>query len=147
MELKHKIQIVILLILTSILVLTFIYINPAREVPVIHVDIIFNEKDGIFIAENYTFEQGNVSYIARPKNIMAEKFPAIVARATLTKGNQNIIGPWEAIDFNGVGKYSFNVGFHEGGYPQPGDAIHMSIMVVDKDGVKIGYVIDNFRWR
>lgn len=147
MELKYKIQIIILLTLTSILVLTFIYINPAREVPVINVDIIFNEKDDTFIAENYTFKQENVSYIARPKNIMAESFPAIVARATLTKGNQNIIGPWEAIDFNGSGKYSFNVGFHDGKYPQQGDTIHMSIMVVDKDGGRIGYVVENFRWR
>ncbi|MBU4220575.1 MAG: hypothetical protein KKA10_02965 [Euryarchaeota archaeon] len=122
-------------------------INPAGQVPIVKVNITFIEKEGIAEAENYTITQGTVRYIARPRSTMAESFPAIAARATIMKGKNSSIGPWEALPYKGSGAYSFNLGFHDDHYPAPNNLVHISIMVVDKEGERIGYVTENIIWK
>ncbi len=118
-----------------------------ENVPVIKANIAFVEKEGIVEAENYTLTPGNVSYFNRPRNVQAGSFPAIAARATFLEGNDSMIGPWEALSYNGSGTYSFNIGFDEKRYPKVNDKIHISIMVVDKDGERIGYMIKDITWK
>lgn len=122
-------------------------INPAGQVPIVNVNITFIEKEGIAEAENYTFTQGTVKYIARPRSTAAESFPAIAARTTIMKGKNSSIGPWETLPYKGSGTYSFNLGFHENHYPACNDFVHISIMVVDKKGERIGYVTENIVWK
>lgn len=122
-------------------------INPARQVPIVKVNITFVEKEGIAEAENYTLTQETISYISRPRSTVAESFPAIAARATVLKGKNSSIGPWEMVPYKGGGTYSFNIGFKEEHYPEPDDKVHISIIVVDKKGERIGYVIENIIWR
>ena len=121
--------------------------NPTKEVPVVKVNITFEEKNGIVEAESYKLPPGTVSYLSRPRTTQADKFPAIGARTTILKGENSTIGPWEMVPYKGNGTYSFNIGFEENHYPVPNDTIHVSIMVVDKNGGRIGYVIENIKWK
>ncbi len=121
--------------------------NPLKEVPVVMVNITFSEKDGTVIAENYDLKQASVNYLNRPTHTQAESFPAISARTSLLKDKNSSIGPWEMIPFKGNGTYSFNIGFKENRYPAPNDTVHVSIIVVDEKGERIGYVIDNLVWK
>lgn len=121
--------------------------NPFKEVPVVKVSITFLEKEGIAEAENYTLIQGYVTYFNRPRLTVAEKFPAIAGRTTISKGKNSTIGPWETLAYNGNGTYSFNLGFRENHYPTYNDIIHISIMVVDEKGKKIGYIVDDIIWK
>ncbi len=137
--------------LTVLLLLFWVIIsgciaNPAKDVPVVQVNITFVEKQGIVEAENCTITEGTVKYIARPRRTVAESFPAIAARTTLMKGKNSSIGPWEALPYKGSGTYSFNLGFHENHYPVSNDTVHISIMVVDEKGERIGYVTKNIVW-
>lgn len=147
MDQKIKIQIVAFLCMTAILALVIVYINPIQEVPVMKVNVTFVEREGIVDAENYTFTQGTVSYINRPKKIQADSFPAICARTVTLKGKERIIGPWEMLSYNGSGNYLFNIGFYKEHYPEPNDIIHISVIVVDKNGERIGYIIENIKWK
>lgn len=124
-------------------------INPLVQVPVIKIDItlVENQSAGIVDAVKYTFTQGNVSYIDRPKKTQADSFPAIAARETLVRGKEVIVGPWEMTNYTGSGDYSINIGFRDNYYPVSGDNLHITIMVVDKIGTKIGYVVDNIKWK
>jgi hypothetical protein len=124
-------------------------INPLREVPVVKANVILveNNSQGTVDAESYTFTQGNVSYFNRPKKTQADSFPAIAGRIMIAKGNKSVIGPWEMLNYSGNGNYSFIMGFRENEYPVAGDTIHVSIMVVDKDGSRIGYIVDNIKWK
>ncbi len=117
------------------------------NVPVIKVDITFVEKEGIVEAKNYTLTPANVSYIARPKKNYAESFPAIAGRATIFNGKDTIIGPWETLPYKGSDIYKFNIGFDEGRYPKTNNKVHVTIMVVDKNGDRIGYVVDDIKWK
>lgn len=152
-----KIKQVILILMSGILITTFLSgcINPVKEVPIIKVNITYTERQGIAEVDTYSFIQDNVSYINRPKRTQAESFPAIIGRTTIIKKvmkdndkvNETVIGPWEAIPYKGNGRYSLDVGFYDGNYPEPGDMVHISIMVVDKNGERIGYVIENIVWK
>lgn len=139
-----KIKILVLLFL-----LIFILVSGCinTEVPVIKVEITLTEREGIVEADNYTLTPENVSYIARPKRNYAESFPAIAGRATVFHGKDTIIGPWETLPYKGNGVYTFNIGLDERGYPKVNDMVHVSIMVVDKNGDRIGYVVDDIKWR
>lgn len=120
-------------------------INP--DVPVIKVDITFVEKEGIVEEKNYTLTPANVSYIARPKKNYADSFPAIAGRSTIFDGKDTVIGPWETLSYKGSGVYKFNIGFDERRYPKINDMVHVTIMVVDKNGDRIGYVVENIKWK
>src|SRR3989304_5203182 len=95
-------------------------VNPAKDVPIIKVNVTYSEREGIVEADTYSFVQDNVSYINRPKKTVAYK---------------------------GDGSYSFDLGFHEGNYPEPGDQVHISIIVVDNKGERIGYIVADTIWK
>lgn len=153
----NKIKKVIILLISSILITTFLSgcLNPIKEVPVLKIDITYSEKQGIVGADKFSFVQDNVSYINRPKKTQAESFPAVIGRITIIKSitkdnqkvNETMIGPWETLSYKGNGSYTFYLGFPEGIYPAPGDALHISVIVVDKTGQRIGYVIQDTKWK
>lgn len=137
----------VLAILLSILLLTAISgYSDIGTAPVIKVNISFIEKENVAEAENYTLTPGSVSYFERPRTVQAKSFPAIAARATFLEGKNSIIGPWETLPYNGNGTYSFNIGFDRKRYPKVNDTVHVSIMVADKNGDRIGYVIEDIIW-
>lgn len=135
--------IILLIIATSILISGCINV----DVPIIKVNITFVEREGIVEADHYTLTPENISYIARPKKNYAESFPAIAGRTTMFHGKDTVIGPWETLPYKGSGVYTFNLGFDERGYPKANDMVHVTIMVVDKNGDRIGYVIENIKWK
>jgi len=137
--------ILVLFFLTGIIISGCIG-NPTKQVPVVHVNITFVEKQGFAEVENYKITQDTVNYLGRPKTTQAESFPAITARTMIVKGNNSTIGPWETLSYKGNGTYSFNIGFKDDSYPVPDDKIHISIMVVDKKGERIGYFIQDIIW-
>ncbi len=122
-------------------------ISPTKEVPVVKVNLTFVEKQGIVEAENYKLMQGTIDYINRPRRTQAESFPAIGARATILKGKNSTMGPWEMTSYKGNGTYSFNIGFDEKHYPASNDTVHVSIYVLDKNGERIGAVIKDIIWK
>lgn len=140
----------ILLLLLFGVILSGCVQNPLKQVPVMKVNITFVEKMGYVVPENYTITQGMVDYAARPKNTIAKSFPAIAGRTMVVKNNTNATmestSPWEAIEYNGNGTYLFNIGFDEEYYPDPKDYVHISIMVVNKTGKRIGYVVVDKIW-
>ena len=152
-----KIRKIIILSMFSILIITFLSgcINPMRQVPVMKINITYAEREGIVDADAHSFTQGNVSYLDRPKRTQAESFPAIIGRATIVKKiksdnaifNGTTVGPWEALPYKGGGSYSFYIGFSDGNYPESGDTIHISVMVVDKTGQRIGYIVEDSTWK
>jgi hypothetical protein len=156
MKFDNKIKMSIILSMFIILFLTFISgcINPMKQVPVMKINITFAEKEGIVETVAHSFTQGNVSYIDRPRKTQADSFPAILGRETLVKNNTGdhtnpggtIIGPWETLPYKGSSSYSFNIGFNEGNYPESGDTVHISIIVVDNTGQRIGYFIEDTIW-
>jgi len=121
--------------------------NPTTEVPVVHVNITFMEKKGFAEVEKYNITQDTINYLGRPRTTQAESFPAIAARTMILKEKNSIIGPWETLSYKGNGTYSFNIGFEEDNYPVIDDKIHISIMVVDKKGERIGYFIKDIIWK
>lgn len=135
--------IILLIVAVSILISGCINV----DVPVIKVDITFVEKEGIVEAGQYTMIPENISYLARPKKNYADSFPAIAGRTTIFDGKDTVIGPWETLSYNGSGAYKFNIGFDERHYPKINDIVHVTIMVVDKNGDRIGYVIENIKWK
>jgi hypothetical protein len=153
----NKIKKIIILLIFSILITTFLSgcINPMRQVPVMKINITYTEKEGIVGADAHSFTQDNISYIDRPRRTQAESFPAILGRTTIVKKiasdnvrfNGTIVGPWETLPYKGNGSYSFYIGFDEGNYPESGDTIHISIIVVDKTGQRIGYVVEDTTWK
>lgn len=153
----NKIKKIVILLISSILITTFLSgcVNPLKEVPVMKVNITYTERQGIVEADSHSFTQGNVSYIDRPKRTQAESFPAVIGRATIVKKitndnakfNGTFIGPWEALSYKGNGSYSFNVGFSDGSYPESGDIVHISVMVVDSSGQRIGYLTEDSTWK
>lgn len=118
-----------------------------KQVPVLKVNVTLVEKEGIIDAENISITQGSVNIFDRPKNVIANSLPAISARATISKGINSTIGPWENIPYNGVGGYSFNIGFDENNLPKKDDTIHVSIYVIDKNKDRIGMIIRNIVWQ
>lgn len=153
----NKIKRSVILLMSIILIITFVSgcINPMRQVPVMKINITYTEREGIVEADAHSFTQDNVSYLDRPKRTQAESFPAIIGRATIVKKitsdnamfNGTTVGPWEALPYKGNGSYSFYVGFSEGNYPETGDTIHISVMVVDKTGQRIGYIVEDSTWK
>lgn len=142
-------KLLIIYVVAVVIILIFLantYKEINREMPVIKVDMIIVEKEGIANIENVTLTPGNVSYANRPNKTVAKRFPAIAARATFLKSANGVIGPWETLDYNGTGRYSFNIGFSDIHYPQINDKIHVSIMIVDKDGNRIGYFVKDTVW-
>ena len=142
-------KLLIIYVIAVVIILVFLintYKGTNRDVPVIKVDMIVVEKEGIANIEKVTLTPGNVSYINRPNKIVADKFPAIAARVTFLRGANSVIGPWETLYYNGTGKYTFNIGFSEIHYPQINDNIHISIMIVDKVGNRIGYFVKDMVW-
>lgn len=141
--------IIVLLLLLGIIVSGCIQ-NPLKQVPVVKVNITFMEKGGKFYPENYTMTQGTVDYAGRPRNTIVESFPAISARTMVlrnnTKGTSEATGPWETLPFKGNGTYNFNIGFDEKYYPNPGDLVHISVIVSDDKGRRVGYVVENKVW-
>jgi len=135
------------ILLLLILIIGTGCVNPIKEVPVIKVNISLVEREGIVDIFSEKFTQDNVSYINRPKNTQADSFPAIATRTMITKGNDSIIGQWEMVQYTGSGNYSFNIGFHENHYPVRGDKIHISVIVVDKNGERIGYLVKDIKWK
>lgn len=121
--------------------------NPAKQVPVVHVNITFMEKQGFAEVENHKITRDTVNYLARPRTTQAQSFPAITARTMIVKDKNSIIGPWETLPYKGNGTYSFNIGFRDDNYPLPDDKVHISIMVVDKKGERIGYFIEDMIWK
>lgn len=117
------------------------------DVPIIKVNMTFVEKEGIVEADHYTLTPENISYIARPKKNYADSFPAIAGRTTIFDSKDTIIGPWETLPYKGSGTYTFNIGFDERRYPKINDMVHVTIMVVDKNGDRIGYVVEDIKWR
>jgi hypothetical protein len=143
MDDKTKLQIIILICLFAFIALIITVVNPIKNVPVVQANIKFTEKNGTVYADQYSFTQGKVGYLQRPRDTEAKSFPAIAARVTSLRGK---IGPWEAVSYNGTGNYSFNIGFSETNLPQHNDNVLISVMVVDKDGQRIGYIRDSIVW-
>jgi hypothetical protein len=153
----NTIKKIMILLVFSILIPTSLSgcINPMGVVPVMKIDINYTERQGIAESDSHSFTQDNVSYIDRPKRTQAQSFPAIIGRATVIKKvidnnakfNGTVIGPWEALPYKGNGSYSFYVGFYDGGYPESGDTVHISVMVVDNAGQRIGYITEDEIWK
>ena len=153
----NRIKKVMILLLFSILISTFISgcINPMEKVPVMKINITFTERQGIVESDSYSFTQDSVSYLNRPQRTQAQSFPAVIGRATVVKKvikadakfNGTVIGPWETVTYKGNGSYSFYVGFYDGGYPESGDTVHVSVMVVDSTGQRIGYITADTTWK
>jgi len=120
--------------------------NPAKQVPVVHVNITFVEKQGFAEVKSYKLTQDTVNYLSRPKTTQAESFPAISARMMIVKGNNSTIGPWETLSYKGNGTYSFNIGFVNDNYPVLKDKVTIFIYVWDKKGERIGYFIQDMTW-
>jgi len=137
---------VIILCLIFGIMLSGCIANPAKQVPVVNVSITLVEKQGIVEVENYRLSQGTVNYLSRPKATQAESFPAITARTMITKGKNSTIGPWETLPYKGNGTYSFNIGFKEDNYPSLNDSVDIYIMIVDKNGGRIGYFTQDLTW-
>jgi len=139
-------KLILVLFFLSVIIVSGCVGNPTKQVPVVHVNITFVEKQGFAEVENYKITQETVNYLGRPKTTQAESFPAITARTMIVKDKNSVIGPWETLSYKGNGTYSFNIGFKEDNYPVPEDKIHISIMVVDKKGERIGYFIEDMIW-
>lgn len=124
--------------------------NPVKQVPVVKVNITLTEKQGKFYSDNYTMTQGKVDYAGRPKNTLVKSFPAISSRTMVVRNNTNgtmdANGPWENLPFKGNGTYNFNIGFNENYYPDPGDLIHISIIISNEKAKRIGYIVENKVW-
>jgi len=89
--------------------------------------------------------------LQRPRREEAP-FPAIGARATLKRGKNSSIEPWEMTPFNGSGTYTFNVGFAENYYPETNDTVHVSIYLtgINKStgrGETVGFVRKDISWK
>jgi len=121
--------------------------NLAKQVPVVNVNITFVEEHGIVETKDYKLIQRTVNYLSRPRTTQAESFPAITARTMIVKGINSTIGPWETLPYKGNGTYSFNLGFKEDNHPGINDTVHVSIMVVDTKGERIGYFVQNMIWK
>ena len=138
---KKLIVILCMLILMGVLILGS---GMYRNVPIIKVNMSLTEKqDGVVDIKNYTIVQDNVNYINRPKRTVAESFPAVIGRVLVSKH----VGPWESVYYKGTGNYAFNMAFPKDYIPKSGEPIHITIMVVDKDGVKIGYLMEDVKWK
>jgi hypothetical protein len=61
-------------------------------------------------------------------------------------GKNTVIGPWETLPYKGNGTYTFNIGFDAKRYPKTNDMVHITIMVVDSKGERIGYIIKDTKW-
>src|SRR3989338_6448954 len=59
-------------------------VNPAKDVPIIKVNVTYSEREGIVEASTYSFVQDNVSYINRPKKTVADSFPSLSEYVTFT---------------------------------------------------------------
>lgn len=118
-----------------------------KQVPVIKVNITFAENESVAEVQNYTLTPGYINFFNRPKNVQAKSFPAIAGRATFLEGNHTVIGPWETLPYNGNGTYTFDIGFSESRYPNVNEMVHISIMVADKNGDRIGYFIKDIKWQ
>ncbi len=135
-------------ILLLLIILSGCIKNPTEKVPILKVEMLLNETNGTVRAEEYTITPATIDYIKRPKEMLAESFPTIGGRVWVTK-YKNIsssIGPWAYTPYNGPGKYNLTLGFREGMYPVPNDTLHVSIIVVNKKGERIGYVVQNLNW-
>jgi|GEM_PF-2102604 len=123
--------------------------NPLKQVPVVKVNITLVERDNLVVGENATFTQSTVDYAARPNNPVTT-FPVISGRTLVTRNNTKTstlgTGQWESLPYRGNGTYSFNIGMAEDYYPEPGDNVHVTIMVANKTGARIGYTIHNMIW-
>ena len=89
-----------------------------------------------------------MDYAGRPRNPIST-FPAITGRTLVTKNRTATTeseSKWESLPYKGNGTYNFNIGFNEKYYPDSGDEVHVSIMVVDEKGNRIGYLINNMKW-
>lgn len=117
------------------------------QVPIIKVNVTFAENESVAEVQNYTLTPGNIEFFNRPKSIQAKSFPAIAGRVTFLEGNHTVIGPWETLPYNGNGTYTFNIGFSESRHPNVNEMVHISIMVVDKNGDRIGYFIKDIKWQ
>ncbi len=137
-------KLVVFLCALSIAGILILGSNMYKDVPVIKVSMSLVEKqDGTVEVQNYTLVQDNVNYINRPKRINAKSFPAISGRIFVNKR----IGSWESISYNGTGNYTTSIAFPKDYVPKFGDPMHITIMVVDKDGTKIGYLTENIKWK
>ncbi len=139
-------KLILVLFFISVMIFSGCIGNPTKQVPVVHVNITFVEKEGFSQVQNYKITQETVNYLGRPKKTQAESFPAITARTMIMKEKNSSIGPWETLSYNGNGIYSFNIGFKDDNYPAAGDKVHISIMVVDKKGDRIGYFVQDMVW-
>ena len=121
--------------------------NPFKQVQVVKVNVTFDEKQGIVESRDLSLVQGTVDYAGRPRRIYAEAFPTIAARAMVEKGKNSTIEPWENVPYKGSGVYAFNLGFKEGDEPLPNQTVHVSIIVLNEKGERIGYVIEDIVWK
>lgn len=141
-------SIIVLFLLSGILISGCIT-SPTEQIPVVKVNLTLSESGGVANATSFTFSQGTVEFVKRPKHAVAESFPAITARTIIVRSNAtNVtwIGPWETLAYNGNGTYSFNAGFDEKHYPTYGDLVQISVMVVDKNGGRMGSFKELFTW-
>ncbi len=145
---NNTMKLVVFLCVLSIVGILILGGNMYKDVPVIKVNMSLVEmSDGVVDTQNHTLIQDSVNYINRPKKTKADSFPAVIGRTTLLKGKNSSIGPWESVSYNGPGSYIFNIGFREDRPPKPGDMVHITVMIVDKDGTKIGYLMENIEWK
>jgi hypothetical protein len=136
-----------ILLLLSGMILSGCISNPAKQVPVVQVNITFVEQQGIAQVVDYKLTQKTVNYLSRPKTTVAESFPAIAARTMIIKGKNSSIGPWETLPYKGDGTYSFNIGFNEDDYPFINDSVKVTLMVVDIKGQRIGDFVQDIIWK
>lgn len=116
-------------------------------VPIVKVNVTFLEKGGIVQATNYSIVQGSVGYFNKPSKDVANNLPAIFGRVTLGIEKEASIGPWETLPYKGNGTYQLNLGFYRGRNPKVGMPVHISVLVADKNGERIGYLVSNMEWK
>lgn len=138
---------VILVLFIFAMILIAIGASTLFTVPVIKVNATFVEKEGIVQATNYSIAQGSVGYFNKPNKDVANNLPAIFGRVTLGTGKEASIGPWETLPYKGNGTYQLNLGFYSGRTPKVGMPVHISILVADKNGERIGYLVSNMEWK
>jgi FtsP/CotA-like multicopper oxidase with cupredoxin domain len=135
--------------------------SPTEQVPVVKVDLTLKHNDDAdsekrVVVEKFEQTMTSVNFISRPQDQTSSAyFPGVQARVQLFRNvtvdgavrKQVVFGPWASVPYKGDGEYSLVLGFKEGEYPQEGEQVHITVMIVDKDGKTIGYFINDSLWQ
>lgn len=153
-------RMVLLLVVVLVLFASGCLKNPVEQVPVVKVDLVLKHNPNAssekkVVVEGFNYLVTTENFISRPWDQMSTAyFPGVQARVQLFRNvsvdgkvrKKVVFGPWASVPYKGEGEYSLVLGFKEGEYPQEGDQMHISVLIVDKEGKKLGYFINDTTW-